>query len=206
MSEVPHVAASVVSRVRANPFAPPSLPPSFSPGHSHLRFFFSILFGDGATLFNCVLRVRICMTSPSATCTSPPFPALLKRILFFNLEEHHPGGNPRANLKSTPHRCHPILGVCLPGAYDNILSYTPGRLTVVEFVWKLTKETIYLPLGCLQGGRCNLVLVGPSLVLPCPRCCVPQDKAPPGREDAASFLLGRPWFPHLNRRTPVQVL
>jgi len=43
----------------------------------------------------------------------------------------HPGGNPRANLKSIPHRCHPIL---------------------VAFVWELTKETIDFPLGCLQGG------------------------------------------------------
>jgi len=43
-------------------------------------------------------------------------------------EVHHPGGNPGANLKSISHRCHPIL--------------------VVE----LTKETIDLPLGCLQGG------------------------------------------------------
>ena len=38
----------------------------------------------------------------------------------------HPGGNPGANLKSTSHRCHPIL---------------------VAFVWQLTKETINLPLG-----------------------------------------------------------
>jgi len=36
-----------------------------------------------------------------------------------------------ANLKSIPHRCHPIL---------------------VAFVWELTEETIDLPLGCLQGG------------------------------------------------------
>jgi len=43
----------------------------------------------------------------------------------------HPGGNPGANLKSISHRCHPIL---------------------VAFVWELTKETIDLPLGCLQGG------------------------------------------------------
>jgi len=43
----------------------------------------------------------------------------------------HPGGNPRANLKSISHRCHPIL---------------------VAFVWELTKETIHFPLGCLQGG------------------------------------------------------
>ena len=44
----------------------------------------------------------------------------------------HPGDNPWANLKSISHRCHPIL---------------------VAFVWELTKETIDLPLGCLQGGR-----------------------------------------------------
>jgi len=36
-----------------------------------------------------------------------------------------------ANLKSISHRCHPIL---------------------VVFAWELTKETIHLPLGCLQGG------------------------------------------------------
>ena len=44
---------------------------------------------------------------------------------------NHPGGNPWANLKSISHRCH---------------------LREVAFVWGLTKETIYLPLGCLQGG------------------------------------------------------
>ena len=43
----------------------------------------------------------------------------------------HPGGKPGANLKSISHRCHPIL---------------------VAFVWELTKETINMPLGCLQGG------------------------------------------------------
>ena len=37
----------------------------------------------------------------------------------------------RANLKSISHRCH---------------------LFEVAFVWELTKETIHLPLGCLQGG------------------------------------------------------
>ena len=48
-----------------------------------------------------------------------------------NRVESHPGGNPGANLESISHRCHPIL---------------------VAFVWELTKETIHLPLGCLQGG------------------------------------------------------
>ena len=37
----------------------------------------------------------------------------------------------RANFKSISHRCH---------------------LFEVAFVWELTKETIHLPLGCLQGG------------------------------------------------------
>jgi len=42
-----------------------------------------------------------------------------------------PGGNPGENRKSISHRCYPIL---------------------VAFAWDLTKETINLPLGCLQGG------------------------------------------------------
>ena len=45
--------------------------------------------------------------------------------------EPHPGVELRANLKSISHRCH---------------------LFEVAFVWELTKETIHLPLGCLQGG------------------------------------------------------
>ena len=44
----------------------------------------------------------------------------------------HPGGNPGANLKSISHRCH---------------------LREVAFQRELTKGTIYLPLGCLQGGK-----------------------------------------------------
>ena len=47
----------------------------------------------------------------------------------------HPGGNPGTNLKSISHRCHPIL---------------------VAFVWEVTKETIDLPLGCLQGGETRI--------------------------------------------------
>ena len=43
----------------------------------------------------------------------------------------HPGGNPRANIKSISQRCY---------------------LREVAFEWELTKETIYLPLGCLHGG------------------------------------------------------
>ena len=47
----------------------------------------------------------------------------------------HPGVEFRANLKSISHRCH---------------------LFKVAFVWKLTQETIHLPLGCLQCGFHNL--------------------------------------------------
>ena len=43
----------------------------------------------------------------------------------------HPADNPGANLKSNFHRCY---------------------LISVAFVWELTKETIHLLLGCLQGG------------------------------------------------------
>ena len=43
----------------------------------------------------------------------------------------HPGGNPGANIKSVSHRCY---------------------LREVAIEWELTKETLYLPLGCLQGG------------------------------------------------------
>jgi len=42
-----------------------------------------------------------------------------------------PGGNPGTNLSSISYRYHLIL---------------------VAFVWELNKETINLPLGCLQGG------------------------------------------------------
>ena len=46
----------------------------------------------------------------------------------------HPGGNPGGNLKLISHICHPFL---------------------VALVWVLTKDTINLPLGCLQGPLKN---------------------------------------------------
>jgi len=46
---------------------------------------------------------------------------------------HHPGGKPGGNLNSISHRCY---------------------LREVAFEWELTKETIDLPMGCLQGGAC----------------------------------------------------
>ena len=42
-----------------------------------------------------------------------------------------PGCNPGVHLKSISHRCY---------------------LREEAFEWELTKETIYLPLGCFQGG------------------------------------------------------
>ena len=48
----------------------------------------------------------------------------------------HPGAEQRANLESTPHRC---------------------QLFEVAFVWELTKESIHLPLCCLQGGRASVL-------------------------------------------------
>ena len=42
-----------------------------------------------------------------------------------------PGGNPGANIKSISHRCY---------------------LRKEALKWELTKDIIYLPLGCLQGG------------------------------------------------------
>ena len=60
-------------------------------------------------------------------CRKTTFPAqqIRKNV------RHHPGGNPGAYQKSIALRCH---------------------LREVEFEWELAKETIYLPLGCLQGG------------------------------------------------------
>ena len=48
----------------------------------------------------------------------------------------HPGVELRANLRSIPHRCH---------------------LFEVAFVWEFTRETIHLPLGCLQGGELSVL-------------------------------------------------
>ena len=44
---------------------------------------------------------------------------------------NHPGGNPGANPKSMSHICY---------------------LRGVAFEWELTKETIFLPMSCLQSG------------------------------------------------------
>jgi len=67
----------------------------------------------------------------------------------------HPGGNPGANLKSISHRCH---------------------LFEVAFVWEFTKETIVLPLVCLQGGVPPRPIPGTSCVPETPfqsRCSSP---------------------------------
>ena len=51
----------------------------------------------------------------------------------------HPGVELRGNLKSISHRCH---------------------LFEVAFVWEFTKETVDLPLGCLQGGSVLIMIQG----------------------------------------------
>ena len=68
-----------------------------------------------------------------------------RREVYDKLEAaHHPAGNPGANLKSISHRCY---------------------LFEVAFVRELTKETIVLPLGCLQGGMPHTCPVTPPLGL-----------------------------------------
>ena len=87
------------------------------------------------SLFNCQERrcQRDCPIRRIIAGSSPE--ALLRCSLFARKRVQgvpgHPGGNPGANLKSTAHRCY---------------------LREVAFEWALTKETIYLPLGCLQAG------------------------------------------------------
>jgi hypothetical protein len=53
------------------------------------------------------------------------------RHILSALLSSHPGGNLGANPKSISHTYY---------------------FREVAFEWELTKETIYLPLGCLQGG------------------------------------------------------
>jgi len=71
--------------------------------------------------------------------TVPPTPGeRVVRGVSYLLDHHyleqvplHPRGNQGANLKSISRRCY---------------------LWEVALEWELTKETIYLPLSCLQGG------------------------------------------------------
>ena len=74
----------------------------------------------------------------------------------------HPGGNPGGNPKSISHRCY---------------------LREVAFEWDLTEETIFLPLGCLQGGGAP-ALSGGRCWLGGPRCM------PPRRSPAGSSVQG----------------
>ena len=72
---------------------------------------------------------------PRCTDTSTSYiTRLIPRHLIsrnFLFDYTHPGGNLGADLKSFSHRCY---------------------LREVAFAWELTKEIIYLPLGCLQVG------------------------------------------------------
>jgi len=100
-----------------------------------------------------------------------------------------PGGNPGANLKSVPHRCN---------------------LREVASEWELTKETIHLPLGRLNGGEHLLPLMGwrfptkevpatPSSSASTPTPCPPSPAPPlppPARAPAPSPPpeLAPPWL------------
>jgi len=80
----------------------------------------------------CSFRVTPISRERASACARVP----LLRPLTSAPAQNHPGVELRANLKSISHRCH---------------------LFEVAFVWELTKETIHLPLGCLQGGACARV-------------------------------------------------
>jgi hypothetical protein len=66
-------------------------------------------------------------TSVAIGVSVPPAPPCIVRVDRCD----HPGVELRANRKSISHRYH---------------------FFKVAFVWELTQEAIYLPLGCLQGG------------------------------------------------------
>ena len=93
----------------------------------------------------------------------------------------HPGGNPGATLESISHSCHPIL---------------------VAFVWELTRETIVLPLGCLQGGlslqspHSPNACSNPAILFPNIDSCITQRKAQgPSRTCNESKCYSRPRRP-----------
>ena len=82
-------------------------------------------------------------TSVQPTAGACPAPSRKSPPPRHSRSSSHPGGDPGANLKSISHRCY---------------------LWEVAFEWELTKETIYLPLGCLQGGSSPLsILKDPSV-------------------------------------------
>ena len=80
-----------------------------------------------------VLYVPHSLDALSSGCVVGNTPSPPSRIcsrgpeMYLNLPEDNPG----ANIKSISHRCYPILVPC---------------------AWELNKETINLPLSCLQGG------------------------------------------------------
>ena len=106
------------------PFLPLYLSLSLSPClcHTHLSKIF--------------IAARYVLHEADARDRRPPVCRIVLRVplvhLFFvdPVPVHHVG-NPGANLESIFHRCY---------------------LREVAFECELTKETIYLPLGCLQGG------------------------------------------------------
>ena len=72
--------------------------------------------------------------------------------IYTHVYMHKYGGHPDARARDAAHGVtpnpHPAVGL---RANLESISYR-CRLFEVAFVWELTKETIRMPLGCLQGG------------------------------------------------------
>ena len=99
-------------------------PPTSVPSPLHRT---ELLTNDGDAMPLASAAKGIASAPPHAAARSEP----AGQSSVSRLATPHPGGNPWANLKSISHRCY---------------------LFEIAFVWELTKETIHLPLGCLQGG------------------------------------------------------
>ena len=79
-----------------------------------------------------VVPNRVCPTHPLVPNRVCPTRAMVPYIKLLEQIHSRPRGNPGANLNSISHRCY---------------------LREVAFEWELTRETIYLPMGCIQGGN-----------------------------------------------------
>jgi len=85
---------------------------------------------------SCLRLIDSCITQlqaqgPSGICNESKEEEKDTQVHVLRCRANHPRVELRANLKPISHRCY---------------------LFEVAFVWEVTKETIHLPLGCLQGG------------------------------------------------------
>ena len=90
------------------------------------------LFASVTGLFASVTGLCACVASLFASVTGLFASAVECGARVGHTVPTHRGVELRGNLKSISHRCH---------------------LEEVASVWELTKETIHLPLGCLQSGN-----------------------------------------------------